>query len=285
LRKARGVVEHGAHLNAEADSLNASVLGPDVQSDSELAHLFLGDIVRDMTQKTGQKCTAIRRVYVPKESLGFVLEGLRERLTALKVGNPHLEEVGMGPLTTAAQLKDIRAGIEKLLSCSKLSFGVASSCEGLGAPKGKGYYQGPTVLHAENPSPTDAVHSHEVFGPNVTVMAYDGTAEDAARWVSHGQGGLVASLHSDDKVFVKSALTRLASFNGRLVLGTTKTAAQAIPPGMVLPHLLHGGPGRAGGGEELGGTRGLALYMQRCAFQGDRAFLEHTLAAPATVIA
>lgn len=278
LRQARGVIGAGAHLNAEADSLNASVLGPDVEADSDLMNLFLGDIVRDMTQKSGQKCTAIRRVYVPRSQIASVIENLRDRLAGFRVGNPALEEVNMGPLATANQLRDIRAGVQRLQACAKLVYGETGTVQGLGAPKDKGFFQGPVLLQCDAPTAMDAVHTHEVFGPCVTVMPYDGTAEDAARLVSYGEGGLVASIHTDDKVFAGRALLELAPFNGRLVLGTSKTASQAIPPGTVLPQLLHGGPGRAGGGEELGGERGLKLYMQRCALQGDRAYLESALA-------
>ena len=132
----------------------------------------------------------------------------------------------------------------------------------------------PTLFHAPEPRAGDAVHAHEVFGPVATVMPYDGSATAAVTRVAWGGGGLVSSVYSDDKDFVREVVLGIAPFHGRVTLGTSKIASQAIPPGTVLPQLLHGGPGRAGGGEELGGSRGLALYMQRVALQGDRALVE-----------
>jgi 3,4-dehydroadipyl-CoA semialdehyde dehydrogenase len=267
LRGGKGVLSHSVRVNVEADSLNAAVLGPDVEDGSEVLNLFLTDVARDVTQKTGQKCTAIRRVYVPATKLDAVVELLRERLAAVKVGDPTREETGMGPLATAQQLKDVRDGIAKLETCAKIVLGS-------GAVPAKGFFLSPTLLVGSSPSAGDAVHSHEVFGPVVTVMPYDGSADAAARLVCSGGGGLVASVYSDDKDFLQGCVLGIAPFHGRVTIGSSKTAAQSIPPGTVLPSLVHGGPGRAGGGEELGGRRGLAFYMQRTALQGDRALLE-----------
>jgi len=152
--------------------------------------------------------------------------------------------------------------------------GEDKGCSPSGATNGKGYFVPPTLLHVSAPAPGDAVHEHEVFGPVATVMPYDGTARDAARLVAAGGGGLVSSVYADDKDFLRDIVLALAPYHGRLTIGTSKVASQAIPPGTVLPQLVHGGPGRAGGGEELGGRRGLAFYMQRVALQGDRALLE-----------
>ena len=269
LRGGKGVLAHSVRVNVEADSLNAAVLGPDVEDGSELRNLFVTDVARDMTQKTGQKCTAIRRVYVPQAKLDAVVELLKERLAAVKVGDPAKEETGMGPVATAQQLKDVLAGIAKLETCAKIV---------LGAPKegafAKGFFLSPVLLVGASPSAGDAAHTHEVFGPVVTVMPYDGSAQAAARLVSAGGGGLVTSVYSDDKEFVRDCVLGLAPFHGRVTIGPSKTASQTHPPGLVLPTLIHGGPGRAGGGEELGGRRGLAFYMQRAALQGDRALLE-----------
>ena len=261
LRTAKSVLQRGTHINVEADSLNAAVLG--------------ADVVREMTQKTGQKCTAIRRIYVPAERVGDVLELLRERLGAVKVGDPSRggDEVTMGPVATAQQLKDVREGVKKLESCAKVVFGKTSEVAGIGAPQGKGFFVTPVLLHGEAPKPGDAVHEHEVFGPVATVMPYR-MAEDVIPLVAAGGGGLVTSVYSDDKAFTRAMVLGVAPFHGRLVLGSAKIAGQSLPPGMALPQLLHGGPGRAGGGEELGGRRGMTLYMQRTALQGDRAVLE-----------
>jgi oxepin-CoA hydrolase/3-oxo-5,6-dehydrosuberyl-CoA semialdehyde dehydrogenase len=274
LRGGKAFTHASAHVNVEADSLNAAVLGPDAADGSDLVNLFVGDVARDMTQKTGQKCTAIRRVYVPAGLADAVLERLRERLVAVKVGDPSREDVGMGPVATAQQLRDVREGIARLAAGARTVCGGADAVEALGVAAGNGYFVAPTLFHSAEPRADDAAHSHEVFGPVATVMPYDGSAKAAAALVGWGGGGLVSSVYSDDKEFVRDFVLGIAPFHGRVTVGTSKTASQAIPPGTVLPQLLHGGPGRAGGGEELGGRRGLALYMQRVALQGDRALVE-----------
>jgi oxepin-CoA hydrolase/3-oxo-5,6-dehydrosuberyl-CoA semialdehyde dehydrogenase len=274
LRAGGAFTRASAHVNVEADSLNAAVLAPDVEDGSDLMNLFVGDVVRDMTQKAGQKCTAIRRVYVPAEKVGAVLERLGERLAAVKVGDPSREDVTMGPVATQKQLRDVREGIQALSACGRFVGGGPGAVQGLGVEGGKGYFVAPTLLHASEPQPGDAVHTREVFGPVATVMPYDGKVETVVRWVAAGGGGLVSSVYGDDREFVRGAVLGLAPFHGRIVLGSAKVASQAVPPGTVLPQLLHGGPGRAGGGEELGGRRGLGIYMQRVALQGDRAVVE-----------
>lgn len=273
LRAGKAFTHASAHVNVEADSLNAAVLGPDVGEGSEVMNLFVGDVVRDMTQKTGQKCTAIRRAYVPTEKVEAVLEALRDRLAAVKVGDPSREDVGMGPVATRQQLDDVRAGIARLQASARTVCGGPEPVDALGVGK-KGFFVAPTLLHAGEPREHDATHEHEVFGPVATVMPYDGTAATAARMVAWGGGGLVSSVYSDDKDFVRDAVLGIAPLHGRITIGSSKIASQALAPGMVLPQLLHGGPGRAGGGEELGARRGMSLYMQRLAVQGDRALVE-----------
>jgi 3,4-dehydroadipyl-CoA semialdehyde dehydrogenase len=267
LRGKKAVIASSVRVNVEADSLNAAVLGADVDDGGDLMNLFIGDVVRDMTQKTGQKCTAIRRVYVPRDKVQTVIEKLRERLSAIKVGDPAREEIGMGPVATAQQLKDVREGIGKLAACGEIVHGSAAPVHP------KGYFVSPVVIHAPAPKPGDAIHEHEVFGPVTNVMPYD-APKDAARLVRAGGGGLVSSVYADDKEIVKEIVLGIAPLHGRVTIASSKTAAQSIPPGTVLPQLVHGGPGRAGGGEELGGRRGLAFYMQRVALQGDRALLD-----------
>jgi oxepin-CoA hydrolase/3-oxo-5,6-dehydrosuberyl-CoA semialdehyde dehydrogenase len=274
LRSGKAVIASSVRVNVEADSLNAAVLGPDVEDGSDLMNLFLADVVRDASQKAGQKCTAIRRVYVPRERLAAVTEMLRERLGAIKVGDPSREEVSMGPVATAQQLKDVRAGLSTFAKFGKFVLGGGDRGVVIGAPESKGYFVAPSLLVCESPTATDAIHNHEIFGPSVTVMPYAGTAADAARLVAAGGGGLVSSAYSDDKEFVRDIVLGMAPFHGRVTIGSTKIVGQAIPPGTVLAQMLHGGPGRAGAGEELGGRRGLAFYMQRTALQGDRALLD-----------
>ena len=274
LRAGKAFTHASAHVNVEADSLNAAVLGADVGDGSDLMNLFVGDVVRDMTQKAGQKCTAIRRVYVPAALVEAVVERLRERLVAVKVGDPSREDVGMGPVATAQQFRDVREGIGRLAASARVMCGGAGEVEALGVARGKGFFVAPTLLVAAEAKQDGPAHTMEVFGPVATVMPYDGSAAEAARFVSWGGGGLVSSIYSDDKDVVKDFVLGVAAFHGRVTIGTSKTASQAVPPGLVLPQLLHGGPGRAGGGEELGGRRGLALYMQRVAVQGDRTLVE-----------
>ncbi len=180
----------------------------------------------------------------------------------------------MGPVATAQQLRDVRAGIDAIARCARVVCGGSGDVAGVGVKSGKGYFVAPTLLETREPNASDAVHTEEVFGPVATVVAYDGTAETAATLVNASGGGLVASVYSDDRDFVRRVVLGIAHHHGRISLASSKTAAQSIPPGTVLPLLIHGGPGRAGGGEELGGKRGLALYMQRLALQGDRATIE-----------
>ena len=275
LRAGKAAIQGNIHVNVEADSLNAAVLGPDVDDASDVMNLFVADVVRDMTQKTGQKCTAIRRVYVPLDKVEAVLSMLRERLLAIKVGDPAREDVTMGPVATAQQLRDVRDGVARLASCGTVVVGSATDVAAIGAPPGKGFFVSPIVVLNKEPGAKDAAHNHEVFGPVVTLMPYDGSAARAVELIAAGGGGLVSSVYSDDKEFVRSVVLGIAPFHGRVTIGSSKIASQAVPPGLVLPQLVHGGPGRAGGGEELGGRRGLAFYMQRLALQGDRALVEY----------
>ena len=267
LRAGQSIVRDATRINVEADSLNAAVLGTDADDTSEVMNLFATDVVREMTQKTGQKCTAIRRIYVPASRMDAVIDRLRERLAAVKVGDPSRDDVNMGPVSTAQQLRDVREGIAKLESCAKIVFGSKD------AVQDKGYFVAPVLLRGDAPKANDAVHNHEVFGPVATVMPY-ASNEELAALVAAGGGGLVTSVYSDDKDFVRTTVLALAPFHGRLVIGSSKVAGQSLPPGMALPQLVHGGPGRAGGGEELGGRRGMTFYMQRTALQGDRALIE-----------
>jgi 3,4-dehydroadipyl-CoA semialdehyde dehydrogenase len=269
----RGKVSH-ARLNVEADSLNAAVLGPDVDLASEVGNLFLADVVRDMTQKTGQKCTAIRRVLVPEDKLGDVLDAIKDRLSTWKIGNPELEEVRMGPLATAQQLADVKAGLARLAAATESVHGGTGEVTPFGVTEGKGFFLGPVVRLAKSPMTCEPLNSHEVFGPVSTVGPYSGDAAFAAAFIAKGEGCLVSSAYSDDRDWVARFVTAAAPWAGRLYLGSSKMAAQSPGPGTVLPSLVHGGPGRAGGGEELGGARGLGLYMQRCALEGDASVLK-----------
>ncbi|MBS1118852.1 MAG: Aldehyde Dehydrogenase [Deltaproteobacteria bacterium] len=277
LRAHERLVAQSVRLNVEADSLNASVLGPDVELTSETGALFLAEAVRDMTQKTGQKCTAIRRVLVPAGREADVFEALRDRLGGIVVGDPANETVRMGPLATAQQLRDVREGIARLAAETASVFGGTGEVTPLDAPAGKGYFVGPIVRSTQTPMTCTPLNDHEVFGPVLTVGTYDGTAAFAAAFIARGEGCLVSSAYSDDRDWVASFVGAASAWAGRLYLGSAKMAAQSPGPGTVLPSLTHGGPGRAGGGEELGGERGLHLYMQRTALEGDASILKSLL--------
>jgi len=276
LRNTPGVIQRGARINVEADSLNAAVLGPDLAADSETRDLFLKDVLRDMTQKAGQKCTAIRRILVPEDRSESFRDELADRLEAVVVGNPATETVRMGPLATAGQKEAVLEGLSLLARDGRL----VHSRPGLkpeGVPEGRGFFVSPTLLEVEPGAEAPSVHSHEVFGPVATIVPYDGSAAQAVELVSRGRGGLVASVYSEDLPFVSEITLGLAPFHGRLFLGSAKIAELSPGPGTVLPTLVHGGPGRAGNGEELGGERGLAFYMQRTALEGSRPVIDRIL--------
>ncbi len=259
-----------ARLNVEADSLNAAVLAPDATGDSVTRELFLKDVAREMTQKTGQKCTAVRRILVPADQLAAVRDQLIERLEKVVTGNPAEESVRMGPLATGPQLEDALTGAAELMAEAGAVHGTGGRVDGVGSPAGKGWFFGPTLLEATDARAADAIHRREVFAPLATLLPYDGSAADAAAIVALGGGTLVTSVYSDDDAWLAGYLAGAGSTTGRIYLGSESAAGAAPGSGVVLPQTLHGGPGRAGGGEELGAAAGLRLYMQRLALQGSR---------------
>ena len=272
IRGNKNLVARNVRVNIEADSINAAVVGPDVDS-GETWDQFVANVATDMTQKAGQKCTAVRRIFVPKAKVAEVEEALGERLKATKVGNPADGDVRMGPVASAEALRDVRAGMQKLQAVSEAVLG------GSHAIADKGYFVAPTLLRARD-AHAPVLHELEVFGPCATVIAYDGSGAQAVDLVNRGGGGLVASIYSDDREFVEQVVTGIAPWHGRVWLGSEKTHGQALGPGAVLPATIHGGPGRAGGGEELGGLRGLMPYLQRTAIQGDRAVVDRGFGRP-----
>jgi len=267
IRKTERLLAQGVRVNVEADSLNSALLLPEAEDASIQA--FVRDVARDMTQKTGQKCTAIRRVIVPESLLERVREALAEQLATIKVGDPSLDEVRMGPVATASQKRDVLAGVEKLRAQTKIAFGDPAALAPIGVPAGKGFFVPILLLEAADALSATSVHEHEVFGPVATLLPYDGSTEHALRIVRAGEGGLVASIYGDDRKALGEVVQGAAAWHGRLVVVDAKVADKSVAPGTVLPQLVHGGPGRAGGGEELGGQRGMALYQQRTAVQGN----------------
>ena len=279
LRRHAAVVERGVRLNVEADSLNAAVLGPDGEEGSEVYDLFLGDVARDITQKTGQKCTAIRRIFVPSSRLDAVVADLSDRLGAVRIGNPQEDAVTLGPVATRAQLESVRAGIAALAQApgTRVAHGGAEPIDGIGSPAGKGYFVRPTLLVGDGRAGADhPIHAREVFGPVATVIPYDGAAQ-AVQGVRLGAGSLVSSVYSDERRFTSEVTLGIGAYSGRVFLGSARLGGQSPGPGTVLAALNHGGPGRAGDGHELGGVRGMHLYMQRCAVMGYKPTVESLL--------
>ncbi len=273
LRGGKTLVERSVRVNIEADSLNAAILAPDVEPSSETYGQFLANVALDVRQKTGQKCTAVRRILVPSARGEDVVRDLCEELGRIQVGDPADKDTTMGPVASADQLRDVRAGIDRLAEQSEVA------CGGSERAAEKGFFVRPTLLvaaHAE----TDVFHELEVFGPVATVILYDGSAEEAARLANRGGGSLVGSVYSDDKRWTETCVRAMAPWHGRIWIGSERVAGQASAPGLVLPMTTHGGPGRAGGGEELGGLRGLAFYMQRTAIQGFQGLVAKAFGAP-----
>ncbi len=267
LRSLDAHTQQSVRINVEADSLNAAVMGPDVESGSETWQMMLNEVTTDVRQKAGQKCTAIRRVFVPPTKLEFFCDALKERLEDVVVGNPSESTVRMGPLVSANQLNDVTAGLDALQAQATWVTGSLEPEELVGVEKGKGYFLTPHLFRVDDVATAVIVHEREIFGPVVSVLPYDDTAT-LIDMVAAGGGSLVSSVYSDDRNFSRELLLGLAPFNGRLTHGSSKVAAISPGPGTVMPMLVHGGPGRAGGGEELGGARGLFFYMQRTAVQG-----------------
>ncbi|MBL8859474.1 MAG: 3,4-dehydroadipyl-CoA semialdehyde dehydrogenase [Planctomycetes bacterium] len=277
LRGNANLIKHNVRVNIEADSLNAAVLAPDVDASSDAYGLFLSNVALDMTQKTGQKCTAVRRVFVPAERVKDVVADLVAQLGRTKVGDPSEKDVRMGPLASKSQFEEVKKGIERLAAHGTIATG------GTDPIQPKGYFVAPTLIVAKD-AQNPAFHAEEVFGPCAVVLPYSGDAVEAARLVNLGGGGLVCSVYGNDAEWTDRFVLLAAPWHGRIWIGSDKMAEQALPPGMVLPMMIHGGPGRAGGGDELGAERGLHFYMQRTALQGFKGAIEATFGdkSPAT---
>ena len=272
----RGLEAHtrrSVRVNVEADSLNAAIMGPDVESGGETWQMMLNEVTNDVRQKAGQKCTAIRRVFVPPAQIENFVAALKERFDDIIVGDPAAANVRMGPLVSHNQLDDVAAGIAALGKQATKVCGTSKPENLVGVDSGKGFFLSPHLFQANDVAAAPIVHEREIFGPVVTVMPYE-DAETLINMCAQGGGSLVSSVYSDDRNFARELLTGLAPYNGRLTHGSSKVAGISPGPGTVLPMLVHGGPGRAGGGEELGGARGLSFYMQRTAIQGYSALLD-----------
>ncbi|MCH8684519.1 phenylacetic acid degradation bifunctional protein PaaZ [Pedomonas mirosovicensis] len=261
------ILRNAVRFIAERDSLNASILGPDAGPGTPEFDLYVKEVQREMTTKAGQKCTAIRRAIVPRQHADAVAEALRARLAKVVVGNPQAEGVTMGALASHAQRDDVRTKIQLLRSEAQVVFGDPETFEVVGADKEAGAFLPPVLLRCDDPWKARYVHDVEPFGPVATIVPYD-TLEDAVRLANRGEGSLVASVFTYDPAVADELLFGTASFHGRLVFIDRDCAKESTGHGSPLPHMIHGGPGRAGGSEEMGGLRGVKHYMQRTALQG-----------------
>ena len=264
------VIRESVRFIAEQDSLNASVLGPDAAADSPEFQLFVKEVVREMTVKAGQKCTAIRRALVPERLLGAAETAIAGALAKTTVGDPAREDVRMGALVSLGQRADVEEKIAALSAEARVAF--SASPQPIGADAQAGAFVGPTLLLCERPTEAKAVHEVEAFGPVATLMPYRNLA-DAIDLCNRGGGSLVMSLFTDDPQIAREVVLGAGAFHGRIVVIDRSSAKESTGHGSPLPVLVHGGPGRAGGGEEMGGMRGIRHYMQRTAVQGSPAVL------------
>ncbi|HJU72884.1 MAG TPA: phenylacetic acid degradation bifunctional protein PaaZ [Gemmatimonadaceae bacterium] len=266
LRETPSVVANNVRFNMEADSLNYSILGPDSGPGSDEFELFVKEVAREMTAKAGQKCTAIRRTIVPDVMMDDVLTALRKRLGEVKVGDPAVEGVRMGPLAARAQVHEVGRSLDALRAGAEIAFG-GDGVQPVGADPEKGAFFPITLLASNDPFTKHEPHDIEAFGPVNTVMPYR-TIADAIALAKLGKGSLCGSLFTADNRVAREIVLGTAPYHGRLMVMNRHAAKESTGHGSPLPHLVHGGPGRAGGGEEMGGVRGVLHYMQRTAIQG-----------------
>ncbi|WP_039797531.1 phenylacetic acid degradation bifunctional protein PaaZ [Nocardia araoensis] len=266
LRAHPKVLTEGVHFNAEADSLNASILGLDVTAGSTEFHLYVKQLVTEMTVKAGQKCTAIRRAFVPEALVDDVVAAASARLSKVVVGAPGAEGVTMGALAGLEQREEVRKAIRGLTKSARVVFGNPEEVHVVGADAVSGAFLSPILLRCDDPNAVEP-HEIEAFGPVSTVIGYRDTA-DVIDLAARGKGSLVASVVTADSAIARALVLGLASHHGRILVLDSEDAEESTGHGSPLPALVHGGPGRAGGGEELGGIRGVLHHMQRTAVQG-----------------
>ena len=267
LRQHPTIIANAVRFTAETDSLNSSILGPDAAGGETELDLFVREVSREMTVKAGQKCTAIRKAIVPRALVGDVVDRLRTALGKVVVGDPRLEQVRMGPLASLGQRREVREQLSRLQREAEVIFGAGAEQSIVGADADKGAFMAPTLLHCRDASAARDVHTVEAFGPVCTLLPYDDLdgAIDIAR---RGGGSLAGSVFTADEAVASRLVLGLAPYHGRILVANRHCAKESTGHGSPLPHLVHGGPGRAGGGEELGGIRGVLHYMQRTAVQG-----------------
>ena len=259
------VIRRSVRFNAEADSLNCSILGPDAGPGTAEFDLYVQQLVTEMTAKAGQKCTAIRRVLVPAHTVDAVTEAVADRLAAVVVGSPADKTVQMGALASLEQREEVRRSVKGLLAAGRLVFGDPEHVDVVGADAERGAFISPLLLRCDDGGRVEP-HEIEAFGPVATIIGYGGTQE-VIELAARGRGSLAGSIVTGDAEFARDVVLGSAPWHGRLLVLDRDDAAESTGHGSPLPALVHGGPGRAGGGEELGGIRGVLHYMQRTAVQ------------------
>ena len=267
LRGNRNLMENSVRFASEQDSLNASVLGPDAVPGTPEFDLFVKEVHREMTAKAGQKCTAIRRIMVPEDHIGAVLEAISDRLLKTTIGDPRAEGTRMGALVSASQKRDVLEKAALIGEEAERVYGDPDNFDVEGADRDKGAFLPPMLFYCKDPDSAARVHDTEAFGPVSTVMPYR-DLDHAVSLLNRGKGSLVASVITNDGAVAREITLGAAAFHGRLYFNNRTSMGEATGHGAPLPHMVHGGPGRAGGGEELGGIRGVMHYMQRTAIQG-----------------
>jgi oxepin-CoA hydrolase/3-oxo-5,6-dehydrosuberyl-CoA semialdehyde dehydrogenase len=267
LQQHRRVVSESVAFTAETDSLNASILGPDAVPGTPEFDLFIKEVVREMTAKAGQKCTAIRRIIAPSSIAGDLTSALADALGEIRIGNPASKDVDMGALASHGQRDEVRERVQELSEQADVVYGGDDEFELVDADAKKGSFFMPTLLHCKKPLTAAAVHSVEAFGPVSTILPYD-NLDEAIQLARLGEGSLAGSIVTNDDQVARELVLGTAAYHGRMVVINRHCAAESTGHGSPLPHLVHGGPGRAGGGEEMGGIRGVKHYMQRTAIQG-----------------
>ncbi len=262
LQSAPHILENAIRFIAEQDSLNASILGPDAEPGTPEFDLFVEEVAREMTTKAGQKCTAIRRIIVPESAAEAVTEALTARLASLIVGDPRDPATKMGALVSNAQKRDVLKTAARIGTEAERVFGDPDAFA-----ETDGAFVPPMLFHCADPDGAAIVHSDEAFGPVSTLMGYR-DLDHAITLANRGQGSLVASVITRDAEVARTVVLGAGAFHGRLYFNNRDSMEESTGHGSPLPHMVHGGPGRAGGGEEMGGVRGVMHYMQRTAIQG-----------------
>ncbi|MBA5639570.1 phenylacetic acid degradation bifunctional protein PaaZ [Duganella sp. LX20W] len=272
LRTNANLVANSVPFTAEADSLNCAILAPDVTPDDPEFDLFIKEVAREMTGKAGQKCTAIRRIIVPQQQVQAVGERLRERLAKVSVGDPSVEGVRMGALASKDQQRDVAERVAMLARGNEIVFSAGDGFKPVGQGVENGAFFAPTLLLCRDGLRNDAVHDVEAFGPVSTIIAYDGI-DEAMALAARGKGSLVSTLVTKDARTAAYCVPMAAASHGRVLILDRVAAVDSTGHGSPLPQLKHGGPGRAGGGEELGGIRAVRHFLQRAAIQGSPTML------------